>query len=281
MQDLKGNFIKDAYYIVNINEEDNLFSIEPLLNNELDIEQIKTEDIQIEPTEENNIINISMTQENLCKEYIYFYKKLLLLKPEEAYKYLDEEYKKIKFGNIENFEKYINDNKEELKTIRLEKYDVYKQDEYTQYTLVDQYDNYYIIKETSLMEFTVMMDNYTIGLPEVVEKYNSASDLEKANINIMKFFTAINNKDYTYAYNRLDKTYRDNNFKTQADFEKYIKENFYTNNTVKYEKATKEGNLYVLDLVITNDDNSMEKTEKTVIIKILEGFDFVMSFNLE
>lgn len=51
------------------------------------------------------------------------------------------------------------------------------------------------------MNFTVILDTYTIDLPEFTEKYTKASDEEKVLLNIQKGFTAINDKDYRYVYN--------------------------------------------------------------------------------
>lgn len=281
-QSLDNNFINDVYYIVNINKENNVFSIEPLLNNELGIEEIKVEDTQIDDNGDNVLSKIAnMTQDDICEEYFNTYKRILLAKPELAYEYLDEQYRKIKFANVENFKNYIDANRSELKGIRLNKYEINRKKDYRQYTLVDQHNNYYIINETEFMKYTVMLDNYTIGNTSVVEKYNSSTDVDKAKLDITKFFIAINNEDYIYTYNRLDETYRNNNFSTQEKFEKYIQENFYKNNEINCKKISQEGDLYVFEIVITNADNKTESINKTFIIKVLEEFDFVLSFNKE
>lgn len=281
LQDTMNNFISDVYYIVNIDEENKIFSIEPVLNNQMSIDEIEVGDTLVEENEQNKIYTSNMTQEDICKEYFNTFKRILLAKPEEAFKLLDEEYRNIKFKNLDNFKDYATNKRKILKGIRLERYYVYEKEDYTQYNLIDQYSNYYIIKETKFMEYTVMLDNYTIGLPEVIDEYNSSTALEKAKLNIAKFITAINNQDYIYAYNRLDETYRNNNFNTLEVFEKYLQENFYTNNSVSIKNSVQKGTVYVIDVVITNEDNQAEQINKTLIIKMLEGFDFVMSFNLE
>ena len=164
------------------------------------------------------------------------------------------------------------------KGLQLSKYQKEVMDDYTQYICLDRAGHYYIFRETSPMQYTVILDTYTIDLPELVEQYNYSTDKQKVQFNIQKFFDAINDGDYRYAYNKLDETYKNNNFPTQADFENYMKTSFYSKNTLGYTAYEKNGDLYIYRMVITNGEDSSQTIEKQFVVKLLEVTDFVMSF---
>ena len=75
-------------------------------------------------------------------------------------------------------------------------------------------------------------------------------------LNIQKFFEAINHQDYTYAYSKLDETFKNNNFETIAEFEAYMKKNFFGKNKLAAGKVEKQGNIYLYDI------NMSDATEK-------------------
>ena len=129
------------------------------------------------------------------------------------------------------------------------------------------------------MNFAVILDTYTIDLPEFTEKYTKASDEEKVLLNIQKCFTAINDKDYRYVYNKLDNTFKANNFKTLADFEKYINANFFEKNKISASNARKQSEVYLYDIKISNIDGTSSIT-KTFVMQLKENTDFVMSFGV-
>ena len=60
------------------------------------------------------------------------------------------------------------------KPLELKSYKIDKNNDYTQYVLIDNLENYYIFRETSVMDYTVILDTYTIDLPEFLEKYENA-----------------------------------------------------------------------------------------------------------
>ena len=119
-------------------------------------------------------------------------------------------------------------------------------------------------------------------MPEFTEKYNKAREEIKVGYNIERFISAINDKDYKYAYNLLDEIYRKNNIPTLDDFEEYVRRNMYDNNKVEHQEVDKQGNnfIYEIKLKDANDENSEEKS-MTIIMQLKEGTDFVMSFSME
>jgi hypothetical protein len=56
------------------------------------------------------------------------------------------------------------------------------------------------------MDYKLILDEYTIDLPEFTEKYKKAAPQEKVGMNIEKIISAINNKDYgKYRFNQVGK----------------------------------------------------------------------------
>ena len=162
--------------------------------------------------------------------------------------------------------------------MRLNQYSYNDYNDYIQLICVDQNGHYYIFNEEYPMNYIVILDTYTIDLPEFVEQYNSSAEDKKVQFNIQKFFDAINDGDYSYAYSKLDQTYKNNNFPTQTDFENYMKTNFYAQNKLGYTSYEKNGDLYIYKMVITNGENSSQTIEKQFVVKLLDGTNFVMSF---
>lgn len=281
---LNNTYLKDAYFIVTLDRNNSTFSIEPLDNEYSSIDDIELQnnnDISIEATSYNTYTETSVSYEDVAKNYIYSYKTLALVKPDMAYNLLDEEYRNQKFGSLENFESYVNDNRQTIQQINLQQYQVNNYDDYIQYVMIDQNDKYYIFNEAAVMDYTLMLDTYTIDLPEFTEKYNSGTDQVKVGMNLEKVFSAINDGDYEYVYNKLDSTFRQNNFPTLSDFENYIAENLYTSIDVAYGEYQTSGNLHVYEVNIKEKNNENSNTiTKNFIMQLGEGTDFVMSFNV-
>ena len=225
----------------------------------------------------NQYIQQNISDEKMAEIYFNDFLSNFLRDPQNAFNLLESEYKQKRFAEYNEFETLIRE-RYSNQTIKLARYQKIDYDNYTQYICEDEGGHYYIFNETSPMQYTVMLDIYTIDLPEFVEQYNSSTEDIKVQFNIQKFFEAINNEDYTYAYNKLDETYKNNNFPTQADFEKYIKTNFYSQNKLGYTSYEKNGDLYIYKMVITNGEDSSQTIEKQFVVKLLEGTDFVMSF---
>ena len=137
-----------------------------------------------------------------------------------------------------------------------------------------------MFNENGVMDFKMILDTYTIDLPQFIEKYNQANDETKVALNLQKVFEAINDEDYNYVYNKLDDTFKQNNFPTLESFEEYVKNNFYSKNTITKANYTMENDMYVYGLNISNADNENEFITKEFIVKLEEETDFVMSFNI-
>lgn len=232
---------------------------------------------QIEKNENNTYKMTPISKDSTAERYFNTFLKHLKYDTQKSYELLDTQYRQQKFGNVNEYIKYVNDNK--LKDITLKAYKVYNYTDYSQYVCIDNQDRYYIFNENGVMNFTTLLDTYTIDIPEFTEKYTDASDEEKVLLNIQRCFTAINDKDYRYVYNKLDNTFKANNFKTLADFQTYIKTNFFEKNKISASNAKKQNGIYLYDIKISDNDGISSIT-KTFVMQLKEGTDFVMSFGV-
>lgn len=275
--------IDEIFTIVNIDMAHNVFSIEPIYGNYNNVNEIEIDQFDeiIQSNENNQYITASTTYEDISKDYINLYKRLALGYPEKMYDLLNEKYRKARFENVEGFKKYVEENREKIIGISLEKYQVNNKGTYTQYVCIDQNGNYYIFQETAPMQYTVILDTYTIDLPEFVEQYENSTDEQKVLWNIQKFFDAINQADYKYAYDKLDETFRVNNFKTQKEFENYVKTNFFAQNELTARNPQKQNDIYLYEITIQDKTGQNQNSiTKTFVMQLKEGTDFVMSFSV-
>lgn len=270
--------------IVQINLEESTFDIIPYqYMQKLEYDKLKLGDkCNIEfPAVVKNQYNTYKTtpisKNSTAERYFNIFTEYLKYDLQKSYEILDNEYKQNKFGNVNEYIKYIKSNN--LQESGLKSYKVYTYNDCTQYICIDNNDNYYIFNENGIMNFNVILDTYTINLPEFTEKYTKASDEEKVLLNIQKCFTAINDKDYRYVYDKLDNTFKANNFKTLADFEKYINANFFEKNKISAGNARKQSEVYLYDIKISNIDGTSSIT-KTFVMQLKENTDFVMSFGV-
>lgn len=274
--------------MVKTDSSNNAFSIFPKeymdkynYSYESDVNSIKISDENIEPNNYNQFEYVNINDEQMA---IYYFEDLKnrIFEENKLYNVLNVDYINKKFENLEKYNIYLENLKQIIMQRNIVSYQINDQDGYTQYVLIDQNGKYYIFNETAVMDYNVILDTYTIDLPQFTEKYNESTDQEKVLLNIQKVFDAINDGDYRYVYNKLDSTFRQNNFPTETDFENYIKQNFYTSNNFEFSNYKSSGNLHIYDISIIDKNNvSSEKKTKNFIMQLKEGTDFVMSFNVQ
>lgn len=248
------------------------------IGNEINIEIIE----KIEENKNNTFNYRYVDDETYIKDLFNKLRTEISYSLDLVYQNLDEEYKNEKFGTFEKFQKAIQKNNERYAKMQIGEYKKTKKDNNNAYICIDKNGNYYIFCEIAPMRYTLMLDTYTVDLPEFIEKYNSATNLEKVGYNIQKCIDAINNKDYSYVYKKLDDTFRSNNYSSEQVFENYIKNNLFESNVVDKDVSTKTQNdIYVYNIIIKNKNNDDEKKKMTVIMKLGENTDFTMSFSIK
>lgn len=279
-----GDFIGYTYITVIFDLNNTTFAIELNSNNNIEsIEDLtlETNIVSIDKNDNNVFSYEAVNEQNLVKRYISTYKMYALYNPEIAYEYLNEEYKNKRFGTLDNYKQYVEQNRDAILKISLDKYQKTKKDGYTQYVCIDTEGNYYIIKETATMQFGLILDTYTLDLPEFTEKYENADDTTKVGMNIEKIKEALNSGDYEYVYNKFTDGFKNNYFKTVEDFKNYVQQNWYKTIKITYNSISTEGKAHVFEVYLSDEtgENSNVIT-KNFNIQLQEGTDFIFSFNV-
>lgn len=272
------------FSVVNINVNEGKFSIEPLYGEYSGIGEIIIEDTEqtITGNAENRFSMTNITSESYPTEYINIYKSLALGDPERLYNLLNEEYKKARFENFDEFKEYIEKNKDKIQSTRLDKYKVDVNGNTVRYICIDQYENYYIINQKEILQdYTIMLDKYTIDLPEFIEKYDSSANNIKVALNIEKLLEATQMGDYKYVYNKLNESFKSNNFNTLEKFERYIAERFdATKDTIKYDEYEEVTGVHVYNMKV-KDASENKIINAKVVMDLKDERDFVFSFSVE
>lgn len=230
----------------------------------------------------NEFMYDTESDKKIANSYFSNYSELLEYYPEEAYNRLDSEYKSAKYKNLETFKEYVSKISYTIYTMSINKYKVYKTDNYTDYLCTDQYNNYYIFREKDgIMNYTVFLDSYTVDLDVFKENYEKASDEEKVSLNVGKFKQMLNTKDYNTIYNKLNETFRKNNFSTVSKLEEYLKKNTYEINSIKVENKTQQNDYYVCECTLVDQTNTEQTKKMTIMIKLLDNNNFSMSFSIK
>lgn len=247
-------------------------------------EENKPEEIESSINEKNDYNSFTIkgvTKQELLEEFLQEYIQEALNFPQDAYESLEEEYRNKKFGSLEKYTEYIDNRRTELEEAKLSKYTTSEREGYEESVCIDQNNNYYIFYKKDNMDYQVILDTYTVDIPEFLEKYESANEQKKVGYNIEKFISSINDGDYKFAYNLLDEVFKRNNYQKQEDFESFIKNNFYEKNKVAYNVIEKQGNQFICDLTLINSNNDTEQKDITVIMQLKQKTDFVMSFSID
>lgn len=212
---------------------------------------------------------------------------------ENSYNTLDNDYRKKKFSNSDDYKNYITKNFSTILASSIEKYKINEMENEKEYICIDQYGNYYIFKDNGVMNYTVKFDTYTINTEEFNNKYDNGSEQLKVGMNLEKVFQALNRKDYDYIYGKLDSTFKQNNFKTLEDFEKFAKENFNDINKFEYGKFQEQSGVYIYEILISdaqekvtddkeenNEQTSEDKIQKNFVVKLEDNREFKFAFNI-
>lgn len=241
------------------------------------VENINIEDTLIEENEYNKFEFKNITDKQVAHYYLTNYINMTRHQTRKAYELLDEEYKDKKFPTYEAFKKHIEE-REDAGTL-LKGYKVIKGNKYNLYMCEDRYNYIYIFKQNSLMDYTVMLDDYTIQLTEVMNSYEEQDRLEKGANNIIKFFEMINMKDYKTAYEKLDESFKQANFESEQSFETYIKQKTFKVSNAQVNSYGEVAGTYVYSITLTDMlENSEEEYNYKIVVKLLENADFRILF---
>ena len=275
--------LQEKFYIVRIDNENNAYSIEPILGTYNDIDEISVieKDDIIQKNDYNTFRIETISIERLVKIYMDFYKMMVVRYPEVIYNnYLDNEYKTTRYGTLEGFKQYVENNKEEIQNLRATKYLIENSENGKKYVVLDQYQNTYEFYETSTMQYKIKLDTYTIPTEKFIDEYDKGDDKTKVLLNIDKWVEMLNNRDYTTAYSVLDETFRNNNIGSEENFEKIIRESLPLHYKVDYNDYTGENGTHVTTITLSDITGESEETKQiSIIMQLQENRNFVMSFS--
>ena len=162
IESAENEFITNKYYIINLDENNNIFSVEPISKKYDNLNDISVDNVKIEKNENNKIPTVKINSETQCKNYLTEFKRMMLSNQEVAYEYLDKDYREKRFGNLNQFKNYINKNKDELKSLSVSEYLVNVYDDYTEFVCKDNSGIIYIFEAETPLKYTVNLDTYTI-----------------------------------------------------------------------------------------------------------------------
>lgn len=274
--------------IVRMNTQERTFSILPYSyikeKNIQKIEQLEEKYIKntdIIKSESNQYINISIDDKIMANLYFMDYKDKVLYDVQEAYNQLEDKYRIERFQGIENYKKYVAGTSKELEQLTVTSYLINEYENYTEYVCKDKFDNLYIFRETAPMQYTITLDTYTLEQTKFKEEYAKANTQKKVMMNIDKFMQMINAKDYTTSYKLLSESFKDKNFKTQQDYEKYIQQHMFRYNEVSYDTFNTYNDVYSYKLVLKDKTKQSQETKSwNITMKLGEGTNFEISFEV-
>lgn len=281
IESAENEFITNKYYIINLDENNNIFSVEPISKKYDNLNDISVDNVKIEKNENNKIPTVKINSETQCKNYLTEFKRMMLSNQEVAYEYLDKDYREKRFGNLNQFKNYINNNKDELKSLSVSEYLVNVYDDYTEFVCKDKSGIIYIFDAETPLKYTVKLDTYTIISDKYKSEYDSAEMQKKVQMNIDKWVQMLNNRDYSSAYNLLDETFRNNTFGSQEKFEKYMKENYSLQYSITYNEYKEENDISIMSITLKDilGKNEITKDLK-IIMQLNNNYDFTMSFEI-
>lgn len=270
------DFENETYNILPSEYMDSI-EIQEESNFELNIKQIEANQynsFEYEDVDKNTIILDHM--DKLINELVY--------NIDNSYSNLyEKDYRETRFGSLEEYKKYISSNLKYIMSSEIEKYQVNEYQDYTEYVLKDQNDNYYIFEDDGVLNFTVKFDNYTIPTEKFTTTYKNATNEQKIQMNVDKFIQMINRQDYKTSYALIDDGFKNNYFKTNEEFEEFIKNKFFLYNSISFKSIEDKGNnTYVVNVKISDiTEENPENNEMTIIIQLKDDMNFIIAFGMD
>ena len=276
------NNVNYEFYKVKMNYKDCVYNIERI--DCQDVEDINIKDNnEIEENKTKNYTYCFKDDEEIAEYKYETLKYQLMYDTDNFYNLLESEYKTKKFNNeINNYKRYVSDNVEKLKKSILLKYKVDENNNITEYIMENEYKDQYVIFVNKNELSKVRLDNYTILTENYIDDYNSLDNSSKSHTDVDIFLKMINSKDYKKAYEKLKETEKNGNLDSLDKFREYIENNFYETNylDVNYVEENDDGNYIVNTTLKNNISSAADSMEKNFVVKLNEGTDFVISFEI-
>ena len=142
-------------------------------------------------------------------------------------------------------------------------------------------NRYYTFKMTSLMEYTLILDNYTMVIQDDI--YNASLPNVQAKYCINRVIEAIDDKNYEFVYEKLNPVQKNNYYKNIDEFKEFITNHFYDeiNYEIDDEYLMISSNVYQYNVKITDNvaENDFTFRNFTMTVTLKENEDFVIAIN--
>ena len=143
---------------------------------------------------DNNMFNFEIIKdEEYVKNLITQFKDEVMHNTELIYNKLDEKYRLKKFTDKQEFNNFIKNHLRQYVAMTVQNYQKTQAEGYTQYVITDKNGANYIFRETAPMKYTLILDTYTIEIPEFTKKYNASNTQEKVILNLNLQEVYVNN----------------------------------------------------------------------------------------
>lgn len=118
------------------------------------------------------------------------------------------------------------------------------------------------------------------------KKINQLVDMneeERMRFYLSEFIDNVELGDYDKAYEKLNSEFKDNYFKTFAEFAEYAKQKFPKDMSVKYDNFERNGEIYIFWVTLTNPLTSSKDggIEMNFVMKENDLNDYEMSFSVQ
>ena len=128
-------------------------------------------DVSKEPVEiikhynSNEYVPIYIDDNKIVDIYLNEYKNYMIYNTEKAYNTLNKEYREKKFGTLENYKNYIQTIMSlELINTEVSTYNLKVINGKKIFNIYDKLGNQYIIKENSIMDYEIYLDDFTVNI---------------------------------------------------------------------------------------------------------------------
>ena len=278
---------KNTYYVVNVDYITKAYSIRKIMQEEFEnaknnnVESKYKQSIEIK-LKDNQINETMLTDYELANKYYNNYIKLAINNSEVAFEMLDKKNKLTRFQNdIDNYKKYLESNKDKIINSMITDVQIEAQENYKKYIIQDTYERIYTIIEYNYSNYTIAIEEYKIGNDEDIEEFSKLSSEKKVESNIQRVFKLLDEKEYSQVYGILNDEFKNTNFQTLESFENYARNTFFNYNMLGQITIEVQGINYIVKVPYKDGTSSAaEKRTKVFVMRLLEGVDFEISFQI-
>ena len=274
---------KNSVIIIKIDKKNNIFSIYPFefleKNNLTNLKENNYINLNknIDNKAVNYYSNINTNDSDIVKELYSRFKFDLTKDINKLYNIIDEKYRNKRFESFEDFRRFVQERYEELTNDEIERFASNQYSNFIEYVGISKTKNYiFIFKD--LMNYTILLDNYTVGTPYYLKIYNSSLPHIEAKYCIDRVVTAINDKNYKFVYEKYDILKRQS-LGSYNNFVKYLQNIFYdkTEYTVGDYEIIGENVCYEYTVILDNKEEKQDlKRQIKIRIILKDNADFIM-----